>query len=401
VLRHQLAAYSPLDLAAIRSGFRALTSAGGREATDLVERTLVRHFGSRGLLLTDSGTSALALALRHTGADRSRPVALPAYGCYDLATATVAADVPFRFYDIDPLTLGPDLDSLRRALQDGADRIVVVHLFGIPVDMRPVESLAREFGALVVEDAAQGAGASLQARPVGSFGSLGVLSFNRGKGVTAGRGGALLANDDAGLSALGAAKAALDARSGRVLGDMVALLGQWALARPSLYWLPASLPFLGLGETIYRPPHPPTGPTPFSLGVLQRALTLADQEAQARRRNAAVMEGVLQAPCTPIRLSVAGGLAGFLRLPFLAGAEWNRRLESPAARRLGIARGYPRALADLPGFADRARPSAEELPGARLLAARLFTLPTHGALQERDLRALGAWFAEQSASPAG
>ena len=395
MFRHQLAVYSPLDLHAVQTGIGALTRVGAETALRSVATTLAERFGSPGVLLTDSGTSALALALRHSAAPAVRPVALPAYACYDLATATDATKVPFLFYDIDPATLGPDFDSLRRALEAGADRIVIVHLFGVPVDLTRAAALASEFGALIIEDAAQAVGATIRGRPAGAFGSLGVLSFNRGKGVTAGRGGALLANDEAGVRTLEAARPGLQARSGGTFRDVVALLGQWALARPSLYRLPASLPFLGLGETIYRAPHPPTTPTSFALGVLVSTLTLADQESEKRRQNSARLSRALPVSCTPIGPSVPGSVSGCLRLPFIASADWIHRLESPAAKRLGIARGYPLALVDLPGFANRAHPTAGDWRGGRLLAARLFTLPTHSALRERDLEALQRWLSRQ------
>src|SRR5690606_25328323 len=99
------------------------------------------------------------LALRLATAERgSRRIALPAYGCYDLATACDGAEVEVLLYDIDPETLGPDWTSLEWALAQGARTIVVAYLYGMPVDLGRVRSLAAAHQAVIIEDAAQGIG---------------------------------------------------------------------------------------------------------------------------------------------------------------------------------------------------------------------------------------------------
>ena len=385
--------HSPVTLAAVASGVGALAGGAARARAE-VTATLGERFGCRDLLLTDSGTSALTLALR-AGAQRAPgPVALPAYCCYDIATAADGARVQVRLYDLDPATLGPDLPTLRAALEQGARTVVVAHLYGIPADLGAVRSLASRYDALLIEDAAQGAGAAWDGRPLGSLGSLGVLSFGRGKGVTAGRGGALLANDDAGSAALAAVRDRLLPGSTSAT-EPIALLAQWLLARPSLYAIPASLPFLGLGETVYRRPRETRGMSAFALGVLRSTLASTDGEAAARRVHAERLldrSGGAGKNLEAVR-PPAGAVPGYLRLPVLAQDALRGRLSSGTARRLGIMPGYPATLAELPGFGARVRNASAGFPGARRLAASLFTLPTHGLLSERDLRGLERWIA--------
>jgi perosamine synthetase len=387
-LRAQLPVYSPLGAAALLSGARAGLG-GGRAARAMVDRLLREAYQPRGLLLTDSGTTALQLALRLAVAERPGPVALPAYCCYDVATAADAAGVGFVLYDLDPSTLGPDWSSLGRAFRRGARVAVAVHLYGIPVDLPAMEAMAREVGAVVIEDAAQGAGARVGGRAAGSLGRYAILSFGRGKGMTGGRGGALLAN---------AADAAEHLTEiGALLGppasggcDAVLLLAQWILARPSLYGLPLSVPFLRLGETIYREPAPPTAPSRFALGTLARTLRLGPAEAELRRKNAAwLLEriaagGPVMAPRPPIPAD-----PGFLRLPVVVDPRAVARFQAVSVRSLGVWPGYPRPLGDLPGFGARRLDAAEPTPGARVLTERLFTLPTHGRLDRSSLTKLG------------
>ena len=58
-----------------------------------------------------------------------------------------------RLYDVDPVTLSADLDSVSRVLAAGASAIVVSHLFGYPADVPAVAALAAAHGAAVIEDA--------------------------------------------------------------------------------------------------------------------------------------------------------------------------------------------------------------------------------------------------------
>jgi dTDP-4-amino-4,6-dideoxygalactose transaminase len=85
-------------------------------------------------------------------------VALPGYTCYDVATAAVGADARILLYDLDPETLAPDWGSLERTLEAGAGVVVLAPLYGYPFDWSAGEALAARHDAILVEDAAQGAG---------------------------------------------------------------------------------------------------------------------------------------------------------------------------------------------------------------------------------------------------
>jgi perosamine synthetase len=383
--------HSPVTLAAIVSGVGAVAGRAA-QARVAVRMTLTERFGSRDLLLTDSGTSALTLALRAAERLAPGPVALPAYSCYDIATAADGAGVEVLLYDLDPATLAPDPAGLRDVLERGARTVVATHLYGIPLDLAAIGSLLRGYDAFLIEDAAQAAGASYDGRPLGSFGSLGVLSFGRGKGVTSGRGGALLANDDSGTTALAAVCDRLrPARTSAM--EPIALLAQWLLARPSLYAIPASLPFLGLGETVYRRPRETRGMSPFALGVLPVTLASADDEAASRQAHAERLlarVGTAGPSLVTVR-TPAGAMPGYLRLPILVSGTRSKGMRSDAAKRLGIRPGYPGTLGELPGFGARVGNREARLSGARRLVGSLATLPTHDLLREGDLRALERW----------
>jgi dTDP-4-amino-4,6-dideoxygalactose transaminase len=387
--RRQLPAYSPLPLRALMAGAAGLLG-GAESARVAVTAALARAFGAADVLLTDSGTGALTLAIRGCLAERpGTAVALPAYGCYDLATAADGASAPVVLYDLVPETLAPDAASLDRALQRGVGAVVLVHLYGVPADPYPVRAAAVRAGAWLIEDAAQGAGASLRGRVLGSFGDIAVLSFGRGKGNTSGRGGALLARGAAGASVMSRARAEASAPL-RGLKEYVQLKAQWLVGRPSLYAVPAALPFLQLGETIYHVPSPVRTMSDVAARTLAVTLALGRREAAVRRAHAARLLERCGAGLTAVRMS-AGAEPGYLRLPFLAAPGARAAAASAEARALGIMPGYPRALCELEGFVERVVNRGDAFPGARLLAERLVTAPAHSRLSDRDSEALRAW----------
>jgi dTDP-4-amino-4,6-dideoxygalactose transaminase len=391
-LRRLPPVHSPLSGAALLAGLRAASSpSAGRGAATGIERWLSANFSPSASLLTDSGTSALTLALTLAAPGGGR-VALPAWGCYDLATACDGAGVEVLLYDLDPTTLGPDWTSFKAALEAGARAVVVVHFFGLLVNVGEVCALAGPYGATVIEDAAQGAGASLGGRRAGALGDgLGVLSFGRGKGITGGRGGALLGYAAQFTSPIAALATGLPASTAG-WGELPKSLVQQLFGRPALYAIPAALPFLNLGETLYHPPHPAGSLPRSSAGILSETVRLADVEAARRRENAGRLRAGLTARAglqTPE--PIAGSVPGYLRLPVLGAAMGPRLGSDSLARGLGIMPGYPGTLAELPGFGKRIRNRGASMVGARELAARLGTLPTHAQLNRADLQRLEAW----------
>ena len=241
----------------------------------------------------------------------------------------------------------------------------------------------------------------MRGRPLGGLGSMGILSFGRGKARTAGRGGALLANDAHGDELIAGSQTRLVPAS-RGLGELAAIAAQWLLGRPALYGLPVGLPFLCLGETAYRPPSVPAVMSPIAARVLAATWPLSNEEAQARKRNAARLQQNLpldaawRVPTPP-----AGAEPGFLRFPVVVTRTPPERLLTPQVTRLGVMPGYPRSLADLRGFRHRNVNPTETFVGARTLAASLLTLPTHSLMSERDLGAIEEWLRSIRAQSGG
>ncbi|MGH7561386.1 MAG: DegT/DnrJ/EryC1/StrS family aminotransferase [Gemmatimonadales bacterium] len=384
MIRHQLPARSPLRLSALLHG---LTSPGG--ARDRLGAQIASDYGATRYLLVDSGTSALALSFLACASGGSRPsVALPAYACFDLMTAADAVDAEVLLYDLDPTTLGPAQGEIARVLGLGARAVVAAHWYGFPVDLDPLREATRAAGALLIEDAAQALGVVCRGRPAGTIGDFGVLSFGRGKGRTGGGGGVLLANDSVSAASLERVSGRL-AQAPRDPSAQAALLAQWALGRPWLYVVPAALPFLGLGETAYRRPHPPAGMPARAAAIVLALWCDAELEVAARRNRAAAWDRELAGVDAVIRYTApADTTPGWLRFPVLARPGRETVLRSPAMRRRGVMPGYPRTLDELPVGPDRLAAERSALHGARRLTRQLFTLPSHGGVTPGDVRSV-------------
>ena len=356
---------------------------GGSAEPAALRAELQRAFGASDVALVDSGTSALALALR-ASTPAGGVVALPAYACVDIGAAAIFAKLRARLYDIDPVTLSPDLASVSRVLEAGVDSIVVAHLYGYPANVPGVAALAASHGVRVIEDAAQGAWGKLLETRLGAFGPLTVLSFGRGKGMTGGGGGALLGIGAAQRDAI--AESASKLRAAKSGVRILALAkAQWILGRPALYAIPSAIPALHLGETIYHPAHEPRAISGVSALLVRDALARAEIDLAVRRAHAEEMERVVArtSGLEAIR-AIPGSKPGYLRLPVRISDGHRERPE------LGVVRGYPNTLAELPEL-KASLLGDEKLPGARELQRTLVTLPTHAMVTAEDIFKLTDW----------
>ncbi|HEX3852335.1 MAG TPA: aminotransferase class I/II-fold pyridoxal phosphate-dependent enzyme, partial [Polyangiaceae bacterium] len=173
IARHQLAAYSPITFSDCLSAAAASVSRGGDQRSKLA--ALLRdEYDAERVILLGSGTQALQVAVASAlaVAGGKTRVALPAYTCYDVASAAIGAGARIALYDIDPESLGPDCDSLERVLREGARIIVVAYSYGVPIDWDKVTDLALRYDATVIEDAAQGHGASWRGKKLGALSNI-------------------------------------------------------------------------------------------------------------------------------------------------------------------------------------------------------------------------------------
>jgi perosamine synthetase len=144
---------------------------------------------------TSSGTTALHLALAALGIRQGDEVLVATLTNMATIFAILyvgATPVPI---DIEPDTLNIDPALLERNLTSRTRAIMVVHLFGHPVDMDPIREIARKHGVFLIEDCAEAHGATYKGRKVGSLSDAGCFSFYANKIITTGEGGMVTFRD--------------------------------------------------------------------------------------------------------------------------------------------------------------------------------------------------------------
>ena len=160
-----------------------------------VEARLATMLGTSRVLLTTSCTHAMELALLALGVGPGQEVVCPSFTFVSTANAVLRVGAHPVFADIEPRTLGLDPEDVARRVTSRTTAVMPVHYAGVAPEMQPLLDLARGRGLKVVEDAAQGLGASWRGRALGTLGDAGALSFHETKNVTCGEGGALVLAD--------------------------------------------------------------------------------------------------------------------------------------------------------------------------------------------------------------
>jgi dTDP-4-amino-4,6-dideoxygalactose transaminase len=170
---------------------------------DQFEKELSRYTGVDHAAALSSGTAALHLALILLNVQADDYVI-----CQSMTFSASANPIRYQgaipvFVDSEPGSWNMDPNALEEAIQyclakgKAPKAIIPVHLYGMPADMEAIQALAQRYAIPIVEDAAESLGSSYQGKACGSFGALGVLSFNGNKIITTSGGGALLGNDAA------------------------------------------------------------------------------------------------------------------------------------------------------------------------------------------------------------
>lgn len=150
-----------------------------------------------------NGSVALDAAVVALGIGPGDEVLMPTFTIISCAAAVVRAGARPVLVDSDPLTWNMDVEKLKIMSEDEIERkknknlkaIMVVHIYGLPVDMEPVIEIADKYGLKIIEDAAEMHGQTYKGRPCGSFGDISTFSFYPNKHITTGEGGMVVTDD--------------------------------------------------------------------------------------------------------------------------------------------------------------------------------------------------------------
>jgi len=183
------------------------------EYVNRFERMMAEITGIAHAVAIVNGTCALHLALKLAGVAPGDEVLTQPMSFVATANAIAQCGADPVFVDVERATLGMDPDALETLLAEDAERrdggaysrasgkryaaCVPMHTFGLPCRIERIAAICAQYSIPLVEDAAEALGSTSSGRSAGSFGQLGVFSFNGNKVATCGGGGAILTNDEA------------------------------------------------------------------------------------------------------------------------------------------------------------------------------------------------------------
>lgn len=375
-------AAAPLTGRDLFNGLRGLVR--GQRARLELEQDLKNYFGVKYLFCVNSGKTALTLILLALQElSPKKEVVLPAYTCFSVPSAVLRAGLRPRLCDVDDLTFDFKFEELQRVVGPDTLGVVTSHLFGIPTDLDRLQMLCKANSVMLIEDAAQAMGITQGNRKLGTIGDVGFYSLGRGKMITCGEGGVIVTNSDQLGRVLARHHVALPEPT--FTQAVVGLLKMYLMLlfiRPRLFWIPASVPFLKLGQTFFDKKFLITRLSGANVGLMKCWRERLTQSLERRRANANDYQKIL---C--LSESSVKPLA-YLRLPILAAGRSDRDALLDRAHRagMGLSFMYPTTLNEI----DEVRDGAKQYPGAQSIVDRLVTLPTHEYVSPNDKQVICA-----------
>ena len=165
---------------------------------DEFEKAIAEYIGTdRNIVATNTGTSALHLALATLGIGEGDEIILPSFTF--VATAQTVSECGAKpvFCDVNPDTFLLDIEDVKKKISEKTKAIIPVHYAGRPCDMASLLEIKKESGIRIIEDAAHAFGSFYKGKRIGSFGDITCFSFDSIKVMTCGEGGVIITADPA------------------------------------------------------------------------------------------------------------------------------------------------------------------------------------------------------------
>jgi perosamine synthetase len=370
--------------------------------------------------LVSSGTAALYLSLQAIAYRSSRKqVILPAYTCPSLLAAVVKANLEPVLCDLKPNTFQIDPEQISAKLGENTLGIIAVHLFGLPENIAEIKKRVQDKHIAIIEDAAQAFGNSFTSDMIsklsgstvsgtpheimfGSMGDIGIASFGRGKPLSLLEGGAVLVNNSDLRERI---KTMHDLIDGPVtvfsrLSYVAKLIVYSIFFHPSLFWIPANIPGLRIGETHFSLDFVMEKNNRIMISIGNIIAARLNEIRQTRLHVARIYRESLDwfredfayiPECDDNDNHIA-----LLRFPLIFKKKGRRDyvLGKLRAAGLGATGMYPAPLNEISGTASHL-PDSEVFPEAKSISERILTLPIHEYVNARDIQKIRKVFEHQ------
>jgi perosamine synthetase len=396
---------SPLSILNAKHEVKQMVRQNGPGVRKVFEHYLAQALDAGGLISFGSGKESLLACFRALSKGLRHPyVAMSAYTCPDIAVACARAGFKVLPLEVKEASLELDLSAHTDAQLSQLSAVVLSNLYGLVDNLAPAIKLAESSGCIIVDDACQALLSKRNGHHVGVCpNTYGVLSFGRGKAICGVGGGAVV------ISGKNTAEATISQTANRQMisteelrhlqldnpkGALCAvhcLSGflSWCLERPWLYWLPAKLPFLGLGKT-----EPDFSFRGASITESQLLHAYAQWKSHSIRAQSCIetanqwsdllLDTALIQPFCKRGFDFSGSVVPIRYPVIFPSAELrDKAFRCLQKHGLGASCSYPKALDGYPELKEVLVES--NFPVAKSIARRILTLPVHRYVEKKDI----------------
>ncbi len=159
------------------------------------EKEMATYVGREFATACANGSAALDIAIKALELQKGDEVIMPSFTIISCAQALVAQGIVPVLVDSDFYTFNMNIDVIEEKITPQTKAIMMVHIYGLTVDIDPILALAKKYHLKIIEDAAQMHGQEYKGKKCGSFGDISTFSFYPNKQITTGEGGMVLTND--------------------------------------------------------------------------------------------------------------------------------------------------------------------------------------------------------------
>lgn len=160
------------------------------------EDNMATYIGRQYAVSVTSGTAALETAVMALKLGKGDEVILPTFTIISCIAPIIRAGATPVLVDADSKTFNMKASDIEKKITPRTKAIMVVHIYGLPVDMDPIISIAQKHNLRIIEDAAEMHGQEYKGKKCGNFGDISIFSFYPNKHVTSGEGGMVLTDDE-------------------------------------------------------------------------------------------------------------------------------------------------------------------------------------------------------------
>jgi dTDP-4-amino-4,6-dideoxygalactose transaminase len=368
-----------------RHGFASIVEALICSFHDFQDEIIHNYFRFNRISYCSSGKQALyeILLFLKKRSNRNK-VIVQSYTCYSVAKAIVESGLDIHIIDTDPSTLDFNYEQLANAIDKNTLCIIATHLFGTSANIGKIKSLINDDTIYLVEDSAQ---KQLSSYQESSLADVSIYSFGRGKPISLMGGGIVAINSDELSINYKKHSSDMDVDESVGISFAIKMFINDILTYPGIYGIPARLPFLGIGKTIY--------PNAIELGRLTKyqkcylANKLLSLNADYfRRKNIAIeyTKAVTKNNIAGLALYEQNIDYAPHRYPFYASKSIKNFTKDviKKSKKYGIVSMYPAGIYKLHQIM-KLKPIVSGSRGAEYISNHLMTAPTHVYVNKKML----------------